>query len=649
VTTTDRPSIRWWAVLAMGLGAGAAISGVRSAGWLEWADLRLYDAGTAARARGVEASPVTLVRIREEEIRAYGHPVPDAVLARALRNLARAKPRAIGVDLYRDVEVGGDGGRAELAALADGVPGLVFVEKLPEPGVPGVEPPEFARSSDAIGFNDVVTDRDGVQRRGLLMLWDPLGRPSFALALQLALHYLHAEGIALGADPVHPEHLRLGDTSFPPLEAEDGGYAGVDARGYQVLLDLRAGRDSFRSYTLADAIADAIPPDALRDRIAIIGTTASSVKDEFQSALAGGSVPGIALHAHLADQLVRWAHGTSRPMRFWSEPRETAWTLAWSALAALLAAAARRPAMVATGVASAVGLAYGASWILLREDVWVPASAPLAACALSGALVLADATRRARAERAAVMDLFGRYVSGRVADELWERRAEFMDGNRPRSQRLCITAMLSDLSGYTETAEKMDPRELMEWINEYMSAMTQIIEEEHGGFVDDYSGDGIKANFGVPIRREQAAHVERDARTAVRCALAMGRMLEELVADWERRSLPVARMRIGIYTGDAIVGSLGSRARMKYTTVGDTVNTAARLESFAKEEFEAEAAAGGAVFRVLIGGATLRHLGDEFETEYLGEHVLRGRDEPVAIYRVRAERPALGQEREERV
>jgi adenylate cyclase len=335
---------------------------------------------------------------------------------------------------------------------------------------------------------------------------------------------------------------------------------------------------------------------------------------------------------------LRWAHGSSRPLHFWSESGEIAWTLAWSVLVAGLAATARRPWTLAAGALGAIGLLAGASWLFLRADLWVPAASPLAASLASGGIVLVDVTRRARAERAAVMDLFGRYVSKPVASELWERRAEFMDGNRPRSQRLCITAMLTDLKGYTEAAEKMDPRELMEWINEYMDVMTQVIEA-HGGFVDDFTGDGVKANFGVPIGREQTSQVERDALTAVRCALAMGHALEKLDAEWERRGLPIARMRIGIFTGDAVVGSLGSSARMKYTTVGDTVNTAARLESFRKEEFEAEAANGrDPVFRIIVGGSTYHHLGDAFETEYLGEHVLRGRGEPMGIHRVYAER-----------
>jgi adenylate cyclase len=485
----------------------------------------------------------------------------------------------------------------------------VFVEKLAEPGISGVAAPEFARSAGALAFNDVVTDPDGVLRRSVLMLWDADGRAHVSLALQLALRQLAADGIALGPAPEDPDHLQLGAATLRPLEPHDGGYVGVDARGYQMLLDFRPGREAFASYTFDDALAGRIPAEALRDRIVIVGTTAPSVKDSFQTALPGGPLAGIEVHAQIADQLVRWAHGAARPPRFWSEAAEIAWTLAWSLLVAAIAAATRKPWTLAAGVLGALGLLGGASWLLFRADVWVPPAAPLAASLVSGGIVLVDVTRRARAERAVMMDLFGRYVSGQVASELWERRREFMDGNRPRSQRLTITVMLTDLKGYTEAAEKMDPSQLMEWVNEYMDVMTQVVES-HAGFVDDYSGDGIKANFGVPIRHDHASEVQRDACTAVRCALAMGRALEELDREWESRGLPTARMRIGLFTGEAVVGSLGSKARMKYTTVGDTVNTAARLESFRKEEFEAEAAHGrGALWRILIGGPTHAHLG----------------------------------------
>jgi adenylate cyclase len=261
---------------------------------------------------------------------------------------------------------------------------------------------------------------------------------------------------------------------------------------------------------------------------------------------------------------------------------------------------------------------------------------PSAVAALASSGVgLAEQARRQRAERRAVMDLFGRYVSRSVAQELWRQRAEFMEGGRPRPQRLVITAMLTDLKGYTRVAESMDAEALMDWVNEYMDAMTQVVEQ-HGGIVDDYTGDGIKANFGVPIASGSPEGVAKDAQTAVRCALEMGRVLETLAVAWRARGLPTVSMRVGLYTGVAVGGSLGSADRMKYTTVGDTVNTAARLESFHKDDVERPSPDGTMpLYRVLVGDSTREHLDEEeFELEDLGIHAMRGRAEAIGVHRV---------------
>src|SRR5438552_18277297 len=109
-STPDGCLVRCADVLGVDLGLGAAVCAARAAGWLEWADLRLYDAAVAAHAGTGASALITLVRIREEEIQNFGHPLPDAILARALEQIARAQPRAIGVDLYRDVAVGDPSG-----------------------------------------------------------------------------------------------------------------------------------------------------------------------------------------------------------------------------------------------------------------------------------------------------------------------------------------------------------------------------------------------------------------------------------------------------------------------------------------------------------------------------------------------------------
>jgi class 3 adenylate cyclase len=190
---------------------------------------------------------------------------------------------------------------------------------------------------------------------------------------------------------------------------------------------------------------------------------------------------------------------------------------------------------------------------------------------------------------------------------------------------------MPDLQGYTTASEAMDPEALMNWINDYMVIMANLVGD-HGGVVDDYAGDGIKANFGFPIPSSTEDAIGKDAQNAVNCALAMGVAMDHLNADWRARGLPTGRVRVGIFTGPAVAGILGGRKSMKYTTVGDTVNTAARLESFAKDDFSSQAERSD--WRILIGETTMQYLGGAFRAEDLGSHALKGKHETTRIYRI---------------
>ncbi|TLY29111.1 MAG: adenylate/guanylate cyclase domain-containing protein [Nitrospirae bacterium] len=196
---------------------------------------------------------------------------------------------------------------------------------------------------------------------------------------------------------------------------------------------------------------------------------------------------------------------------------------------------------------------------------------------------------------------------------------------------MIATVLFSDLKGYTSAAEKLEPRALMDWVNSYLEAMAQVIIE-HGGVIDDYAGDGIKANFGVPLPRSTDLEISQDAVNAVRCALAMEQGLRRLNERWGAQDLPTVGMRIGIGTGPVVAGSLGSSQRMKYTTVGDTVNFAARLESLDKDQVAPTGQA--AQYRILIDETTLRYLGGQFETQLIGEVSLKGKERPLITYRI---------------
>ena len=201
----------------------------------------------------------------------------------------------------------------------------------------------------------------------------------------------------------------------------------------------------------------------------------------------------------------------------------------------------------------------------------------------------------------------------------------------PRALRLVLTTLFSDLKGFTGASEEMEPEILTAWINDYLNAMAELVER-NGGVVDDYAGDGIKANFGFPVPSTTEERISTDAVHAVRCALAMGEEMKRLNARWKERDLGRGRLRIGIFTGPATLGAIGGRRSLKYTTVGDSINVAARLETFDKEAIAAEP--DESVSRILIGEDTFVRLDGAFRTVDLGRHALSGKREETRIYRV---------------
>jgi adenylate cyclase len=286
------------------------------------------------------------------------------------------------------------------------------------------------------------------------------------------------------------------------------------------------------------------------------------------------------------------------------------------------------PTFAAAALGGLLALA-GAAWAALAGGVWVPAAAPAAGWLASSALVTAWVSRRERAQRALLMNLFARSVNETVAEALWAQRDAFLDGGRPRPQRVQATVLFADVRGSTALGEKLPPLVFMDWLNDFMEAMAEAVLA-HGGIVDDYFGDGLKADFGVPIPRATDSEVAADAAAAVRCALALEAALARLNASWRERGLPPGAMRVGICTGTATAGSIGSSDRLKYTVVGDIVNVAARLESFdgAEHDFALRPC------RILVADATRARLGEAFQTRRLGEFRLKGKDEVVAVHEV---------------
>jgi len=212
-------------------------------------------------------------------------------------------------------------------------------------------------------------------------------------------------------------------------------------------------------------------------------------------------------------------------------------------------------------------------------------------------------------QRVLLRDTISRYLCPSMTEEILKNPEMLQLGG----QRRHLTVLFADIKGFTTISEKLDPAEVVELLNQYFTAMVDLVFE-HQGTLDKFLGDGLLAFFGAPL------DVPRAAAQAVACAVAMQQRLQVL----RQEGLPLQGMRIGINTGEAIVGNIGSHRRMDFTVIGDVVNVAARLLEVARQE-EAP---------IVVGEATYEEVSEEFSLKPGPAVILRGRREPTVSYLV---------------
>lgn len=616
--------------------------GLRTFGALESMELAAYDAFLRFRQAAYDQdSRIILISVSEKDIQNQGRwPLSDATLARVLSILLASNPRAIGVDIYRDVPV--PPGHEDLEAVLSKNRNIIAIMKFRGGRKGNIPAPAVLKGTEQVGFADMIVDPGGIVRRGILFLDD--GKDVFfSFALRLALLYLSSENIAPQSDPAHPEYLRLGPTTIEPFEANDGGYVGADAGGYQFLLDFKGLSKGFKSYSLTDVLEKKIDPETIKGRIVIVGVTAESVKDFFYTPFSRGHtadqrISGTALHAHIISQLLRFGSGSSSPLATPKEWAELLWILFWSLTGGSVSVRVRsawRFILIVSAGLLVLGLA---GYIMFWRGWWIPLIPPALTWLVSAAIVTAYMLNLEKRQRSLLMQLFSKHVSSAVADTIWEQRDQFLDGGRPRSQNLIASVLFTDLVGFTSVSEHLDPQSLLDWLNELFESMARQVDEQ-GGVILQYIGDAILAVFGVPVARNTESEISRDAVKAVKCALSMEQTIIHLNQAWQLKSMPTIGMRMGIFTGPLVAGSLGSAQRLAYTIIGDTVNTASRLESYDKEGFKPDVIYNPC--RILIGETTQRYLNDQFITQQVGRVSLKGKDQEINVYRVTGEKTKI--------
>ena len=613
----------WSSVLIAAPSVTLLVMLLRLSGLLQMLELAAYDQLFVLRKSETKDERIVIVKIDEDAIRKLKYPIPDDKLAQILQNIKQQQPRAIGLDIYRDIPVGK--GYDSLVKVFESTPNLVGVQKVGGSNENGaVNPPPVLKKLNQVGANDFPADADGKIRRGLFNLAEKDGNPIFSFSFKLAYQYLEAMNIYVGLAPSDDKLIQVGKVVFTPFEKNDGGYVHTSAQGYQVLLNYRGGIEKFNSVSVIDVLENRVPKDLMKNRIVLIGSTAPSLKDLFLTPYNAnlftdiGRMAGVTVHANAISQILdaglsvkRSSTGGNRPMiKTWSEPLEWLWTFSWSLLGAILIwllRSSKRKVLTPVSLVLAGSCLLGISYLVFFYGWWIPVVTPM--LGLFGSAIGVTAFVAQSASK--IRKTFGRYLN----DEVVANLLESPEGLKLGGQRRNITIFTSDLRGFTATSERLPAEEVIKIINLYLGYMADVITE-YQGTIDEFMGDGILVLFGAPTARED------DATRAIACAVAMQQAMEPVNQKMKEMGLPKLEMGIGINTGEVVVGNIGSEKRTKYGIVGKQVNLTYRIESYTL---------GGQIF---ISESTLKQA--EPIVKIIGERQVKpkGVQQPITIYEV---------------
>ena len=622
VVIAKRGAVVSFATIAVSI----VLLGVRHLGGLQPLELIAFDQLVRLRPKETEPDPrILVITITEKDIQQQKQwPLSDKVLAQLLSKLQAGKPTVIGLDLYRNIPI--EPGHNELVAQLK-QPNLIAIQSINT--LAGTSPPPDV-PPNRIGFSDLPIDQDDVIRRNVLFAESESG-VLYSFSLRLALAYLEQQGIKPESSKSNPNDLQLGTAVFEKLKENSGGYQAAEADGYQILLNYRSAQNVVRQVSLSEFLYEWLDSSWVKDKIVIIGSTAPSLKDMFSTPYSPAlkenhKMPGVVVHSQMVSQILDAATDKRPLFWFWSEGAEVVWIIGWIVIGGILGRVTYHPLALSIGVSVGLGACASTCFYLFTSGGWVPLASPALGFVLTAATVVTYRAYQAQQKQQIVMKLLGQNTSPQIAQTLWQGRDRLLKSGKLPGVSLMATMMFADIKDFSTISEQMPPEALLEWLNELLEVITQEVLNRQG-IVNKFTGDGVMVAFGVPTSRLDTREIAQDARAAVACAIAISDRLEEMNENWQHLGLPVIQMRIGIFTGPVIAGSLGGKDRLEYGVIGDSVNIAARLESCEKHRQPTNC-------RILIGYETLVHLQGQCEVEPWGLLALKGKQQMVDVYRV---------------
>lgn len=541
-------------------------------------------------------------------------PWPRRYYAQLIENLNRAGARAIGIDVIFDIPTEDD---ALLSAAIEKYGNVVLsgrVAQGEQTAKTFIGPASQLQTPlTRIGVVNLDPDVDGFTRRYWpVFKHDDSLHPSLALAL-----YLHSSPShrALKIDAGENRLLLPGGNAAIPLAADGtflldffGPAYTLPYQSFDVVLDDKNFRTSFEN-EVGEEIntfeTEILPQEIFKNKIVLVGATMEELHD-FKISAFDQKMPGVEFHATALQCLIdqRFLHQLDERIDWFLQ-----------ILLALIAAAItyRFKALKGFLILLLAGLTYLLGTILLFVYAqWViQLTAPIITLVMvyMGQVVYLFIIEQN--DKKMITGMFSQYVPGAVVKELIEHPEKMKLGG----ERRYMTVLFSDVEGFTSISESLSPEELVSLLNEYLSAMTELVFQQ-GGIIDKYEGDAIMAEFGIPL--EDPRHAFHACQTALEMQVRLKRLREK----WKQEGRHQLRARIGISTGEMSFGNMGSHQIFDYTVMGDRVNLGSRLEGANKQYGT----------HILMSHETYQAAENQILAREMDLLVVKGKSEPIKIY-----------------
>jgi len=483
---------------------------------------------------------------------------------------------------------------------------LVQVKKNPDEGnliqayaaVPSIE--LIAQEAVNSGFFNAFPDSDGVIRSAPLVI--KCGENFyFPLSIALILQYLDNPPIKLTLSEIGVENIVIENLRIPTDEAG------------RMLINYLGPARTFPHYSATDVINRKIAPNLLKDRIVIVGATATGIYD-LRVTPYSNIYPGVEIHANVIENILRrnfLEHSS------WTSFLDVLAIVIFGTLVGIIVSRTKAIAgLITTAILVLCFLAL--NFIAFTKfRIWFYLIYPLLTMITIFLFINIYRYITEEREKKKIKNAFQYYLTPTVINEILTDPSKLKLGGEKKD----LSVMFSDIRGFTTISEQLSPEALVSLLNEYLTAMTNKVFK-YDGLLDKYIGDAIMAVFGAPI--DQPDHALRACRTA----LEMMEELRNLQKKWESEGKPKIDIGIGINSGDMVVGNMGSEMRFDYTVMGDNVNLASRLEGLNKEYGT----------HIIISENTFERVKNDLIAREIDAVRVKGKRLPVKIYELIGEK-----------